>query len=135
MGLGLQHYLSVVSKQCRESENASISPFVIFIQTRFKVYIKQWNCNVRMFIIGFGAERSLRHTQYFWHDQKEEREERDLQKTLCLLIVLAHQEIYPNELFLVLRQWFFRYGHQTRGSCATCECARNTNSQARFQAC
>ena len=60
---------------------------------------------------------------------------KDLQKTLCLLIVLAHQEIYPNELFLVLRQWFFRYGHQTRGSCATCECARNTNSQARFQAC
>lgn len=56
-----------------------------------------------MFIIGFGPERSLRHTQYFWHDQKEEREERDLQKTLCLLIVLTHQEIYPNELFLVLR--------------------------------
>ena len=57
-----------------------ISPFVFFIQTRFKFYIKQWNCNVRMFIFGFGPERSLRHTQHFWHNQKEEQEERDLQK-------------------------------------------------------
>ena len=88
-----------------------------------------------MFIIGFGPERSLRHTQYFWHDQKEEREERDLQKTICFLIVLAYQETYPNKLLLVLRQWLFRYGCQTSGICATWECARNTNSQALFQAC
>ena len=111
-----------------------ISPFVFFIQTRFKIYIKKWNCNVRMFITGFGPERSLGHTQHFWHNQKEEQEERDLQKTLCFLIVLAHQETYPNELLLVSRQRFFRYARQTSGICVTGECVRNTNSQALLQA-
>lgn len=112
-GESLQDHLTVVSRQCRESENASATPLVLFILLDSKSYIKQQNCNVKMFISGLEPERSLRHIQYYWHNQKKEQEEMDLQRNLCFFDLLRHQEASHDELLIVFRRWFSKCDPQT----------------------
>ena len=73
----------MVSKQCRESENASTILFVLFILLDSKPVLIN-KIDIKMALTGFGLERSLRYTQYFWHNQKNEEEEADSEKLLFL---------------------------------------------------